>query len=213
MKDFVKQLCKNITKIFAVFYSYETSRFFEFFGNTFYSFWVGNSFKSCGDGFHVQSPAHIKGGQYITIGERFVSYARLRLECYDSYADYKYTPKLVIGNDVTMNYNVHVGCVNSIKIGNNVLFASNVFITDHQHGYIDKRDLGTPPAQRFITSGGPVEIEDNVWIGENVVIMPNVFIGEGCIIGANSVVTKSFPKHSVLGGVPAKFIKSLDSEN
>ena len=148
----------------------------------------------------------------MTIGEKFGTLERLRIECWDEFAGTKFKPNLTIGNNVNMNFDIHIGCINKVSIGNNVLFASNIYITDHQHGHIDKRDLGINPAKRPLSTNGPVIIEDNVWIGENVAILPNVTIGESCIIGANSVVTKSFPKYSVLAGVPAKLLKSLDIE-
>lgn len=212
MKKISKLLLKFTINIFSFFYSYENGRAFKKYRNVIYSFWLKNSLKKCGDGFRIRSPAYFKGGQYMTIGDSFGSLERLRIECWDEFAGSKLKPNLIIGNNVYMNFNVHIGCINKVIIGNNVLFASNIFITDHQHGYINKRDLGIAPAERSLNSNGPVIIGDNVWIGENVVIMPNVTIGECCIIGANSVVTKSFPKNSVLAGVPAKFIKSLNIE-
>ena len=58
-------------------------------------------------------------------------------------------------------------------------------------------------------SKGPVIIEDNVWIGEGVVILPNVRIGKSAIIGANSVVNADVPANAVIGGIPAKIIRQL----
>lgn len=145
----------------------------------------------------------------MTIGENFLSFSRLRLECWDQYLDYSYSPVLKIGDNVAMNYNCHIGCINHIEIGNNVLFASNVYITDHFHGFIDERDKSCIPAERELYSKGAVIIRDNVWIGENVTILPGVEVGKNCIIGANSVVTKSFPDNSVLAGIPARMIKTI----
>jgi acetyltransferase-like isoleucine patch superfamily enzyme len=210
-KELLKLLGSYTIKLFSIIYNYETSKVFKHYKNVIYSYWISNSIKNCGNGFRIRAPVYIKGGKYMTIGENFGSLERLRLECWDTFSGLKYVPNLVIGKNVAMNFNVHIGCIDSVIIGDNVLFGSNIFITDHQHGYIDKRDLGIAPAKRFLSTNGPVEIENNVWIGENVAIMPNVTIGEGSIIGANSVVTKSFPKNSVLAGVPAKLIRSLES--
>jgi acetyltransferase-like isoleucine patch superfamily enzyme len=91
-----------------------------------------------------------------------------------------------------------------------VLIASKVYISDHFHGNVTAEELDIAPVKRKLFSKGPVIIGDNVWIGEGVVIMPGVEIGNSCIIGANAVVTKSFPKDSVIGGNPARLIKVLN---
>jgi acetyltransferase-like isoleucine patch superfamily enzyme len=210
MKKLLKYIVKTILKWFFLVYPHSTAKKTGNYVNRIYTLWLAREFKFLGKDSHIERPMYLKGGQYMSIQNNFSSLARLRLECWDTYEKDAFTPELTIGNNVCMNYNVHIGCINKINIGNNVLFASNIYITDHHHGYADERHLHIPPAKRPLISKGPVIIEDNVWIGENVSIMPNVTIGKGSVIGANSVVTKSFPRYSVIGGVPAKIIKTLD---
>lgn len=109
-----------------------------------------------------------------------------------------------IGNHVSMNTNVQIAASDfgRIHIGNDVLIGSNVVLRSSNHNY-DRTD--TP----IILQGhkpGFIEIEDNVWIGANVVVLPNVKIGTGAIIGAGAVVTKNIPPMAIAGGIPAKII-------
>ncbi|WP_211092637.1 acyltransferase [Chitinophaga varians] len=120
-----------------------------------------------------------------------------------------FTPEISIGDNVTLNDFCHIACINQVIIGNNVLVASRVFITDHFHGKIDALEKDISPSDRNLYSKGPVIIHDNVWIGEGVVVMPGVTIGKGAIIGANAVVTRDVPAYAVVGGNPAKVIKSI----
>jgi acetyltransferase-like isoleucine patch superfamily enzyme len=57
---------------------------------------------------------------------------------------------------------------------------------------------------------GAISIGADAWIGTGAVILPDVVIGEGAVVGANSVVTKSVPPYTVVGGVPAHFIKKVE---
>jgi acetyltransferase-like isoleucine patch superfamily enzyme len=134
----------------------------------------------------------------------------LRIEAWDKYSMQSFAPEITIGNNVTFNTDCHIGCINKVTIGNNVLIASRVYISDHSHGDVSAEALSKSPEMRDLVSKGPVIIEDNVWIGEGACIMPGVTIGANSIIGANAVVTKSFPVNSVIGGVPAVIIKNLN---
>ena len=159
---------------------------------------------------HIQHPSELNGIKYIHIGKNFSSGRNLRLEAIVQYGDKIYIPKIVIKDNVIINDFVHIGCTNYVVIGNNVLMASKIYISDHNHGYYSGDNQSNPliePAKRIVSSNKSVIIGDNVWIGENVAILPGVKIGEGSIIGANSVVTKDIPKYSIAVGNPAKVVK------
>lgn len=174
-----------------------------------YSFYVATKFNSIMNGFMFEYPFVVKGGKYIKIGKRFSTRARFRVEAWDSYLGMTFNPTISIGNNVIVNFDCHIGAINKIIIGNNVLIGSRVLIIDHNHGQIIKDELITPPFKRELFSKGPVIIKDNVWICEGVCILPNVTIGSNSIIAANSVVTMSVPDNCVVGGIPAKIIKYL----
>lgn len=162
---------------------------------------------------HIQHPAKLNGIKYMQIGKNFASGKDLRLEAIVQYDSKIYTPKIVIKDNVNINDFVHIGCTNYVEIGNNVLMASKIYISDHNHGYYSGNSQSSPlvePARRIVNNDKKVIIGDNVWIGENVAILPGVKIGKGSIIGANSVVTKNIPDYSIAVGNPANVIKKFD---
>lgn len=204
-------IIKNIFQIFVYFslliYPYKFGKILSNYKNKFISYRLRANYK-IHQKLHLEVPFTIIGAEFIDFsGKYFQSKPGLRIECFKN-SDIK-PPKLIIKNNVIINYRCHIGVINYIEIGNNVLIGSNVLITDHAHGNSTIVDLNTPPSRRELVSKGPVIIKDNVWIGENVCILPNVTIGEGVIIGANSVVTKDLPPKSVCCGNPAKVIKSI----
>lgn len=112
------------------------------------------------------------------------------------------TKGTVIGRNCRINENVFI---QQAIIEDEVLIAPNVAIlsTSHKHDQLDIAivDQGdSEPAAPIIKKGA--------WLGRNVIVMPGVVIGEGAIVGAGAIVTKDVEAFSIVGGIPAKFIKN-----
>jgi len=162
----------------------------------------------------IRLPFDIRNRHLISLGKGLTTGYGCRIEA----LPLSKTDKIVIqfGNDVQINDYVHITAMESVTIGNNVLIASKVYISDCSHGsyagnqYDSEPD--TAPSLRPLYSKS-VSIEDNVWIGEFVSILPGVTIGKGSIIGSMSVVTKPIPAYSIAVGAPAKVIKVFNFSN
>ncbi len=96
-----------------------------------------------------------------------------------------------------------------ISIGDNVWIASDVLLVTHDA--IHRMLNNMTNTKEFQENIGCIEIKDNVFIGANSTVLPNVSIGPNTIIAAGSVVNKSIPGNGVYGGVPAKYIGSIES--
>lgn len=103
---------------------------------------------------------------------------------------------------------IGLGCVviGPVKIGNDIMFAQNIVVSGLNHGY---QDVNTPISLQPVETK-QIVIEDNVWIGANAVITAGVIIGKQSIVAAGSVVTKSVPPFTIVGGNPAKILKSYN---
>jgi acetyltransferase-like isoleucine patch superfamily enzyme len=166
-------------------------------------------FKQIGENFQVDYPFNIVGAENIQIGTNFVARKNLKLRAFVSFHEQRFTPTIEIGNNVSIETDCHIGCIDKISIGNGVLIASGVYISDHSHGSLNYDDVEIPPLKRVLSSKGPVIIDNNVWIGERAVILAGITIGQCSIIGANAVVTKDIPPYSIVAGVPAKILKTI----
>lgn len=161
----------------------------------------------------IRLPFDIRNSKNIKIGVGFTTGFGCRIEAYPQVKEQNKI--LIIGQNVEINDYVHIAAGERITIGDNVLIASKVFISDLNHGSYKGESQDSPlsrPNDRKLSTD-PVIIKDNVWIGEGVCIMAGVTIGFGCIIGALSVVTKSIPDYSIALGSPAKVVKQFDFEN
>lgn len=94
-----------------------------------------------------------------------------------------------------------------IRIGDNVMMGPEVMIWTRNHCF-NRVDI--PMRLQGFSEDKPVLIEDDVWIGARVIILPGVRIGRGAILGAGAVVAKDVPDYAIVGGNPAKVIKSRE---
>ena len=111
--------------------------------------------------------------------------------------------KLIIKKNTSIGSFSNIRCDGEIIIGNNVLIAQFCSFISGQYEYKKSKNISIGN-QGFKT--GKIQIEDDVWIGTQVVILPGVKIGRGTVIGAGSVVTHDIPPYAVAVGNPAKVI-------
>jgi acetyltransferase-like isoleucine patch superfamily enzyme len=159
----------------------------------------------------IRFPFEIRGKEYIDLGTDLTTGVGCRLEAFSETGE----KTMHFGNNVQINDYVHICSMQNVTIGNNVLIAGKVYISDNSHGSYKGDEFDTSPEIEPIKRAyykNPVVIEDNVWIGEGVVILPGVTLGKGCIVGANSVVSKSIPPNVIAVGTPAKPIKRFNFE-
>jgi acetyltransferase-like isoleucine patch superfamily enzyme len=114
----------------------------------------------------------------------------------------------------------HIVCATKVEIGNDVLISWGCTIDDHDSHPIawsarlnDVRDnyQGKKNWTRVVSR--PVKIGDKCWIGMHAIILKGVHVGEGAIVAAGAVVTKSVPAWTIVGGNPARVIRTISSED
>jgi acetyltransferase-like isoleucine patch superfamily enzyme len=96
-----------------------------------------------------------------------------------------------------------------VTIGDRVYTSPMVQIVAVNHVF---QDPSRPFVEQGITAEG-VRIEDDVWIGSGAVITDGVTVGRGAVVAAGAVVTKDVPPHTVVGGVPARVIRTIGGAN
>jgi maltose O-acetyltransferase len=108
-----------------------------------------------------------------------------------------------IGEYCNIGNNAFLDGREGLTIGNRVATGAEIMIYTLQHDI----DSAT-----FEVAGGPVIIEDYVYIGPRAIILPNVRVGRGAVIAAGAVVTKDVPAYAVMGGVPARYLRERNHQ-
>lgn len=150
--------------------------------------------------FRIDGPRLIKLGENSSIGKH------AWLACYEHFRGQTFDPEIDIGTDVRIGNYSCVTAIDRVRIGDGCLLSDYVYISDHTHDF-DPENL-TSLGSRPLLSKGEVAIGPNCFVGMRVTVLPGVSLGRNCVVGSHAVVTKSFPAYSMIGGVPAKLIKT-----
>jgi acetyltransferase-like isoleucine patch superfamily enzyme len=140
----------------------------------------------------ILGPPEIHGSGRIFLGRNLFLYRELYFETQEH-------GEIHVADDVVLSRGVHLVAFTRMDIGKGTMIGEYTSIRDANHQF------GQDAALR--TSGHtakPVVIGQNVWIGRGVTVLAGVNIGDHAIVGANAVVTRNVPAHSVVAGVPAR---------
>jgi acetyltransferase-like isoleucine patch superfamily enzyme len=150
--------------------------------------------------FDIFEGVDIEGLEHISLGDGTCIESRCTLVALKS--------KLIIGRDCYLNKNVRIVSSGNVDfvMGDNVMVGPNVVMDTSRH---NTNRLDIPMKQQGL-SYASIMVEDDVWIGANVVITCGVTVGRGSIVGAGAVVTKDVPPYAIVGGVPARVIGHRD---
>ncbi|QXN27069.1 hypothetical protein KVP08_010750 [Shewanella putrefaciens] len=112
---------------------------------------------------------------------------------------------MTVGKGVFINSGCSFQDQGGIDIGDGALIGHNVVLASLNH------DLD--PRKRGATIPATITIGNNVWIGSNATVLAGVTIGDGAVVAAGAVVTKDVEPNTIVGGVPAKFIKTIELQD
>lgn len=110
-----------------------------------------------------------------------------------------------VGQNVFVNQNCTFYDLGGLDIGDDVMIGPNVSIITASHPL-------DPAQRRAATIGKPIAIERNVWIAAGATIIGGVTVGENSVVAAGSVVTKDIPANTLVGGNPARIIRSIGGD-
>lgn len=117
----------------------------------------------------------------------------------------KYGKGLKMGNNCAIGQFTEFGAAGGIEIGNDVIMGSYISFHSENHNFSDSTKL---IREQGVTSKG-IKIGSNVWVGAKVTFLDGCEVGDNSVVAAGAVVNGTYPANSIIGGIPAKIIKSI----
>lgn len=188
-----------------------TERLWEFLarmGRLFHTCLQSGRFASWGRKSRIEHSSKLVAPHLMQVADHVHICEHAWLNAADDRSDGK--PTLRIGARSYIGRFAHINAWRDVNIGADVLIADRVFVSDCEHGFADTT---TPIIRQGDVFRGGVTLKDGCWIGIGVVILPGVTIGRNAVVAANSVVNRDVADFTVVGGIPAKFIKNIARDN
>jgi len=117
----------------------------------------------------------------------------------------KYGKGLKMGHNSAAGQFTEFGAAGGIEIGNDVIMGSYISFHSENHNFSDKTQL---IRTQGVTSKG-IKIGNNVWVGAKVTFLDGCEVGNHCVVAAGAVVNGVYPDYSIIGGIPAKVLKTI----
>lgn len=205
---------KPLVCILSLLFPYKTYCYLRHIFDRIYSTWICYAIGYVGKDVLIERHCRLEGGgeHNISIGDRTRIQRFCILGCWQKYRKQTFSPSISIGSDCNIGQYCQITACNKVQIGDGVLTGRYVIISDNAHGGLSLEEANLPPQHRKLNSKGEVIIGDNVWIGDKASILAGVHIGKNVIVAANAVVTKDIPSNCIVAGVPARVIKSLQTD-
>jgi acetyltransferase-like isoleucine patch superfamily enzyme len=165
---------------------------------------VRRRFAAWGARSRIDAPVRLESPHLVQVGARVRICEHAWLNACDDRGDGQ--PTLRVGDGTYIGRFAHINAWRNVSIGRDVLIADRVYISDCEHGFTD---ISQPVIAQGDVFRGDVVLKDGCWLGIGVVILPGVTIGRNAVVAANSVVNRDVDDFTVVGGAPARFIKTL----
>lgn len=157
----------------------------------------------------IERPRQLAGKDAIRIGDDTIILSNSWISAIQHYQGTQHSPAVTIGDRVYIGHGLCLSAIREVTIGDDCVLSERIYISDCAHGIDPKAG---PILKQPLTDKGPVRIGNSTFIGYGAAILPGVVLGKHCVVGANSVVTRSFPDYSMVAGAPATLLKRYSVE-
>lgn len=154
-------------------------------------------------------PRRIQGVRRIRLGSQVLVCEYSWIAAIERFREQRFEPMITIGDQVSIGRFCCITAIDRIEIGDGCMLSEHVYLSDHVHGH---NPLAGLLQHQALVSKGPVRLGKSCFLGYRAAILPGVELGDHCVVGANTVVTRSFPAYSMLAGTPARLIRRFDLE-